>query len=364
MRVMQAVRELGAGRADPFRLIALHTEADRDAMFVRYADETACLEDGALEHVLRACRADALWARPELASNQGKVGSNYAELAELCQRLGIVLVGPDPAALRRLSDAVATEQPARTRRLAVSIIADGHGTAWTLGACEDALQRCGRTMLAESSSPALTADQEQEITDAARRLALGAGYSGAGTCEDSLQRCGRTMLAESSSPALTADQEQEITDAARRLALGAGYSGAGTLEFVYDPEPLRFHLVKVSAWPGHAVTEAVTGVDPVKLQLLLAAGGRLEGDPPAPTGHAVETHLRAEDPTLAFAPALGRLVHLRLPTGAGLRVDAGATEGDDIRAELDPLICKLIAWGRDREEALGRLRRGSPTRSR
>lgn len=303
MRIMHAIRELSVDRADPLRVIALHTEADRDAWFVRYADETVGLDHGALEHALRACRADAAWVDRQLVSD-------HAEFAELCDRLGIVFVGADPAATRRLTNAVATEQLVGARRLAVPIIADGYGAVWPLGVCDHSLQR-----------------REQ------------------------------TMLAESSSPALTADQELEIKDAARRLALGAGYCGAGTLEFVYDPEPRRFSLVNVSAWPEYAVAEAVTGLDLVKLQLLLAAGGRLEGDPPAPIGYAVETHLRAEDATLGFAPAPGRLVHLRLPTGPGLRVDAGAIEGDDIPAKLDPLICKLIAWGSDRDEALARLRR-------
>jgi acetyl/propionyl-CoA carboxylase alpha subunit/acetyl-CoA carboxylase carboxyltransferase component len=303
MRIMHAASELGVDRPAPLRVIALHTEADRDAWFVRYADETVCLDDGALEHALRACRADAAWVGHELTSD-------HADLAELCERLGIVFVGPDPTAIRRLRDEVATETPTGTRRLAVPVIADGRGAVWPLG-----------------------------------------------VCDHSLARRGRTVLAESSSPALTADQEREIMDAARRLALEAAYCGAGTLEFVYDPEPRRFDLVEVSAWPDHAVSEAVTGVDLVKLQLHVAAGGRLRGDPPASIGYAIETHLRAEDATLDFAPTPGRLVHLRLPTGSGLRVDAGVIEGDDIPAERDPTICKLIAWGNDREEALARLHR-------
>jgi acetyl/propionyl-CoA carboxylase alpha subunit len=101
----------------------------------------------------------------------------------------------------------------------------------------------------------------------------------------------------------------------------------------------------------HAVTEAVTGLDLVKLKLQLAAGGQLAGDPPTPIGHAVEAHLRAEQ------AARGRLVHLRLPTGPGVRVDTGMTEGDTIPAQGHPLICKLTAWGNDRDEALARLRR-------
>ena len=113
-------------------------------------------------------------------------------------------------------------------------------------------------------------------------------------------------------------------------------------------EARRCYFAGVSAWLEHAVTEAVTGLDLVKLQLHLAAGGRLETDPPAPVGHAIEAALRAEDPALGFAPTPGRLAHLRLPTGPGVRVDTGVIEGDGIPAEFDPMICKLTAWGQDR----------------
>ena len=145
--------------------------------------------------------------------------------------------------------------------------------------------------------------------------------------------------------------------AAERLAQDAGYRGVGTVEFLYDPEARRCYFAGVSAWLEHAVTEAVTGLDLVKLQLHLAAGGRLEADPPLPVGHAIEARLRAEDPALGFAPTPGRLAHLRLPTGLGLRVDTGVIEGDGIPAEFDPMICKLTAWGSDRSEALARLHR-------
>jgi acetyl/propionyl-CoA carboxylase alpha subunit/acetyl-CoA carboxylase carboxyltransferase component len=301
IRIMHAVRELGMERADPLRVIALHAEADRDAWFVRYADEAACLEPGALERTLRAARTDAAWFGPEL-------GSDDAELAELCERLGIVFVGPDPAAMGRLRDLAAPEPDAGGSRLAVPIIADGYGVVWSLG-----------------------------------------------VCDNSVRKRGQTMLAESSCAALTPGQATEIMDLARRMAQDADYRGAGTLEFMSDPGLHRFSLVRASTWPELAVAEVVTGLDPVKLQLHVATGGRLEGRPPASAGHAVEAHLRAGDATLGFAPTPGRLVHLRLPTGPGLRVDAGAIEGDDIRAELDPLICKLIAWGRDRDEAVARL---------
>ena len=145
---------------------------------------------------------------------------------------------------------------------------------------------------------------------------------------------------------------------AQRLALRAGYRNAGTVEFLYEPAERRFSFMEVNArlQVEHPVTEAVTGLDLVKLQLHVAAGGRLEGEPPAPVGHAIEARLNAEDPALGFLPAPGRVALLRLPTGPGVRVDTGVAEGDVIPAEFDSMIAKLIAWGRDRDEALARLR--------
>ncbi len=315
MRVIHAVRELNEPRATPVCLIALHAEAERDALFVRDADEAVCLGPGpaGLEHALRDARADAVWTSRPLVADR-------PELADLCERLGLVFVGPDPAVMRRMrtvapkddADAVAASSNglAGVRRLAVPIIADGHGTVWPLG-----------------------------VSDC--------------SCE----RRGEAMLAESASTALTADQERDIMDAAERLARDAGYCGAGTVEFLYEPETRRFYPAKVTAQLSHPVSEAVTGLELVKLQLHIAAGGRLEGDPPTPIGHAIQARLCAEDPAVAFAPAPGHLVHLRLPTGPGLRVDTGVVEGDPIPAELDSTIVTLTAWGGDRGEALARLRR-------
>jgi acetyl/propionyl-CoA carboxylase alpha subunit/acetyl-CoA carboxylase carboxyltransferase component len=305
MRIIHAARELSVNRANPLRLIALHTEADRDALFVRSADESLCLNDGSLEHAFRACRADAAWVGGELASG-------HMRLMELCERLGIVFVGPDPAGTRQLSEGITTDQAAEGRRLAVPLIADGHGDVWPIGVCD---------------------------------------------C--SCQRRGQTLLAESSCSALTTEQEREVMDAARRVASAAGYRGAVTVELLYDPRTLRFRFADMTARPGveYAVMEAVTGLDLAKLQLLVAAGGRLEREPPPSAGYAIEARLYAEDPVLGFVPAPGRLVRLRLPTGPGIRVDTGVTEGDHIPAAVDPMICKLIAWGSDRAEALARLRR-------
>ena len=342
MRVIHAVRELNHQREERITLIALYTEAERDAMFVRDADEAVCVgpttiqtESGArrsgyldlvaLERALKTARADAAWVGWGFVAEQ-------PEFAELCERIGIVFVGPQPGVMRLVGDKIAAKRLAEeagvplapwsagaveelvtdARRVEVQIIADGQGTAWPVG-----------------------------VRDGSYR-----------------QR-NQKVIEESSSPALTSEQERELMDAARRLALVAGLRNAGTVELLYEPEHKRFSFTDLNAClqGEHPVTEAVTGLDLVKLQLHIAAGGRLDGDPPEPIGHAVQARLSAEDPALGFAPAPGRLILLRLPTGPGLRVDTGVAEGDLIPPEFDSMIGKLIAWGRDRGEALARLRR-------
>ena len=158
----------------------------------------------------------------------------------------------------------------------------------------------------------------------------------------------------------TTAADKALRDAAVRLCAAAGYRGAGTVEFLLDPVTMQFMFIEVNTrlQVEHPVTEMTTGLDLVKMQLHVARGKPLTGDPPAASGYAIEARLNAEDPEHGFAPAPGRISALRLPTGAGIRVDTGVTEGDKIAPEFDSMIAKIIAWGRDRREALGRLHRG------
>src|SRR5699024_9774083 len=137
------------------------------------------------------------------------------------------------------------------------------------------------------------------------------------------------------------------------------YRGACTVEFLYHPGEELFAFLEVNTrlQVEHPITEATTGTDLVRLQLHVAHGGTLDGTPPAESGHAVEARLNAEDPDRDFAPAPGRIAPLALPTGPGVRVDTGVREGDTIPADFDSMIAKVIAYGRDRKQALARLRR-------
>ena len=390
MRVIHAVRELNKQRPEPIRTIALHTDSERSAMFVRHADEAVALDGGyldhrALERALREARADAAWVGWGFVAEQ-------AEFAELCERLGIVFVGPDPAAMRLVGDKIAAKRLAAEAHVPVVAWSDG-----PVETADEALRhavRIGFPLMVKATAggggrgirrvdapdalPAALASAQMEALQAfgdgtvlleklvapARHvevqvIADGHGVAWAvGLRDCSCQRRNQKVIEESASTALTPDQERDVMQAAQRLALRAGYRNAGTVEFLYEPVTRRFFFMEVNArlQVEHPVTEAVTGLDLVKLQLHIAAGGRLEGAPPAPRGHAVEARLNAEDPALGFVPAPGRITLLRLPTGPGVRVDTGVAEGDVIPAEFDSMIAKLIAWGRDRGEALARLR--------
>ena len=136
------------------------------------------------------------------------------------------------------------------------------------------------------------------------------------------------------------------------------YAGAGTVEFLYHPGEKFFAFLEVNTrlQVEHPITEATTGMDLVKAQIHVAAGGRLEGSA-REIGHAVEARLNAEDPDRDFAPSPGRIALLDLPAGPGIRVDTGVGEGDSIPADFDSMIAKIIAYGRTRDEAMARLRR-------
>ncbi|NUR93400.1 MAG: fused acetyl/propionyl-CoA carboxylase subunit alpha/methylmalonyl-CoA decarboxylase subunit alpha, partial [Nonomuraea sp.] len=155
------------------------------------------------------------------------------------------------------------------------------------------------------------------------------------------------------------EQTAELKASAERLGVAVGYRGAATVEFLYHPGDKLFAFLEVNTrlQVEHPITECVTGFDLVKAQLRVASGRRLEGRPPVERGHAVEARLNAEDPDRDFAPSPGRIARLDLPAGPGIRVDTGVSEGDTIPADFDSMIAKIIAYGRDREEALGRLRR-------
>ena len=403
MRAIHAVRELNEERETPIRIIALYTEPERHALFVRRADERYCLgpatttdaegrrssaylDYAALERALVETRADAAWV------GWGFVAEHPA-FAALCDRLGIIFAGPSAEVMRALGDKIEGKRLAE--QAGVPVAAWSGGPVDTLEAAIGHAERLGFPLMikaaaggggrgmrrvdaadelpncferARAEAEAAFGDPSvlmERLVGAARHVEVQlmadgeGGVWALGVRDCSYQRRHQKVVEESASPALTPHQERELSAAAIRLAQLTGYRGAGTVEFLYEPAERRFSFMEVNTrlQVEHAVTEAVTGADLVKLQLHVAAGGRLEGDPPPPRGHAIEARLNAEDPGRGFAPAPGRITLLRLPTGPGVRVDSGVSEGDTVPPDFDSMIAKIIAHGRTRGEAIARLRR-------
>jgi biotin carboxylase/acetyl-CoA carboxylase carboxyltransferase component/biotin carboxyl carrier protein len=322
IRVVHAVRELACEGTTALRTIALH---DRDdlAFHVREADERAPLaarwdEDLALLHdALVRVRADALWSTASRSLD--------VELALLCRRLEIVLVGGpppgarDPATLRHAardagwSDGLSGDpgRDAPRRRVAIAVVADRNGRVVAPAVSDITLRRAGEPVLVECPAAGLADGTARALRDAAIRLASRLGLVGVATVEALVAKdSGRFALA----------------------GLGPGIAG------------------------GHAF-EAATGIDLIKLQLQLARGAVLDEDLPRPRGHAFAARITCEDPEHGFTPTAGVVDLYRPPLGLGLRVDPAVVEGDQVDPR-QPTLASIVAWGRDRTEALVRLSRG------
>jgi len=181
-----------------------------------------------------------------------------------------------------------------------------------------------------------------------------------GERECSVQRRHQKVIEESPSPIMTPELRRAMGEAAVRLARDAGYTNAGTVEFLVDAQR-NFYFLEVNTrlQVEHPVTELVTGLDLVKLQIRAAAGEPLPfaQEDVKLSGHAVECRLYAEDPGNQFFPSPGKILSWRAPSGPGIRFDDGVYEGFTVSTEYDPMLGKLISWGADRAEAIARLRR-------
>src|SRR4051794_22919341 len=395
MRLIHAVRDINAHGGEPIGTIALYTDAERGAMFVREADEAyplgpasarPYLDHSLPERALIETKADAVWV------GWGFVAEDPA-FAELCAALGVTFIGPRAEAMRKLGDKIGSKLIAE--EVGVPVAPWSRGPVETLDEARSAAARIGYPLMLKATAggggrgirvvndEAGLVDAYQRTRDEAgrafgsdvvflERLVTGARHVevqviadahgtawALGVRDCSVQRRNQKVIEESSSPLLEPEQADELKASAERLARAVGYCGAGTVEFLYHPAEKSFAFLEVNTrlQVEHPITEVTTDTDLVRLQLHVAAGGRLEGEKPVEAGHAVEARLNAEDADRDFAPSPGRIELLELPSGPGIRVDTGVSEGDTIPADFDSMIAKIIASGRDREEALARLRR-------
>ncbi|HEU5353394.1 MAG TPA: carboxyl transferase domain-containing protein [Actinocrinis sp.] len=395
MRLIHAVRDLAAQTGIPIETVALHTDVDRTATFVREADLAYDLGPASarpylnlplLERALVETKADAAWV------GWGFVAEDPA-FAELCDRIGVAFVGPSAEAMRKLGDKIGAKLIAE--EVGVPVAPWSRGAVETLEAAIRSAGEVGYPLMLKATAGGggrgiRVITNEAELIDAYERTsqeaarAFGSGVvflerlvtgarhvevqviaDGQGTAwavgvrDCSVQRRNQKVIEESASPVLSPEQTAELKSSAERLAVSVGYCGAATVEFLYHPGERLFAFLEVNTrlQVEHPITETTNGIDLVKLQLHVASGGKLTGERPVERGHAIEARLNAEDPDRDFAPSPGRIARLDLPAGPGIRVDTGVSEGDTIPADFDSMIAKIIAYGRDRDEALGRLRR-------
>jgi acetyl/propionyl-CoA carboxylase alpha subunit/acetyl-CoA carboxylase carboxyltransferase component len=395
MRLIHAVRDLSAETGTPVETVALYTDADRTATFVREADlayplgpaaARPYLDYAVLERALVETGADAAWV------GWGFVAEDPV-FAELCEKVGVTFIGPDADAMRKLGDKIGAKLIAE--EVGVPVAPWSRGAVATLDDALAAAEQIGYPLMLKATaggggrgirmiaSPGdLTEAFERTSAEALRafgsgtvfleRLVTGARHvevqviaDGQGTAwalgvrDCSVQRRNQKIIEESASPVLTPEQVADLKASAERLALAVGYRGAATVEFLYHPGEKRFAFLEVNTrlQVEHPITELTTGTDLVRLQLRVASGGRLEGAKPVESGHAIEARLNAEDPDRDFAPAPGRITRLALPAGPVILFDTVVSECDTIPADFDSMIAKIIAYGRDRSQALGRLRR-------
>ena len=390
VRVMRACREMG------IPCVAVYSEADKDALFVKYADEAYCIGPPPasqsylnFEKVLRAaqeCRADAIHP------GYGFLAESM-EFAAAVESKGIKFIGPCSRVLALMGNKVAarsvmikagvpvvpgTEECATDNNHALDVASKigypviikptggGGGIGMTvvtdekklIRALEDTRTIAGKTfglcdVYIEKYLPKPRHIEFQILADSHGN----AVHLGEREC--SIQRRHQKLIEESPSPVVTQAQRKRIGSLAADAVRSAGYEGAGTVEFLYSGGEFYFLEVNARVQVEHPVTEMVTGVDIVKEQIRIASGlpVSVSQDGAQMHGSAIECRINAEDPLNEFAPAPGKIKGYLEPGGTGVRIDSGVYTGFTVPPYYDPMISKLICWGRDRNEAIDRMRR-------
>jgi acetyl-CoA carboxylase biotin carboxylase subunit len=391
VRVVRGLRDLG------LRSAVVFSDADRASLAVLLADEAyrigpppsaeSYLRGEAIVELALRIGADAIHP------GYGFLSENAA-FARLCEEKGVIFIGPPSSAIAAMGSKI------ESRRLmidaGVPVVPGDRDPLADLDAARIAAERIGYPVMLkasaggggkgmrriESADKLATAFRDarseaasafgddavylEKFVDEPRHIeiqVLGDQHGkvvSLGERECSLQRRNQKVLEEAPSPIVDADLRRRMGAAAVLAAQAVGYTNAGTVEFLVDRQR-NFYFLEMNTrlQVEHPVTEMVTGLDLVKAQLRVAQGLPLgsEFDDVEPRGHAIEVRLYAEDPFRNFSPSPGRIQILRWPEGPGVRNDSGVYEGAEIPIYYDPMIAKLIVWGRDREEAIQRLRR-------
>lgn len=391
LRIICACKELG------IRTVAVYSEADRNSLHVRFADEAVCI--GPAKSSRSYLDMPSIISAAEI-TNADAIHPGYgflsenADFAEVCEASGLRFIGPRPEVTRLMG----LKQRAREvmEQAGVPVLPGSKGIVRRAEEALEVAERIGYPVMLKAAAggggrgmrivedPAAMANlfsQAQQEAEAAFSCAdlylekflpaprhiefqvladLHGNVEVLGERECSIQRRHQKLIEEAPSPAMTPNLRQSVTARLVRAMRAVGYTNAGTVEFLMDERGnLYFIEVNARVQVEHPVTEFVTGVDIVKAQILIAAGARLAEiirGPVEMRGHAIECRINAEHPR-TFAPSPGRITGLNLPGGIGVRVDTAAYQDGVISPHYDSLVAKLITHGRDRAEAIARMSR-------
>jgi acetyl-CoA carboxylase biotin carboxylase subunit len=390
VRVIRACRELG------IRSVAVYSDVDRNALHVRYADEAylcgpapareSYLNIDKLLEIAKASGAEAVHP------GYGFLAENAA-FAQRCADAGIVFIGPKPDTIEQMGDKIVARKrmteagvpivPGTTEKLSdaeaiafarevglpvmVKATAGGGGKGMRLVHREDELERSIKR--ARSEAKASFGDDAiyvEKFVEEPRHIEiqiLGDRHGNAIHLferECSIQRRHQKVIEEAPANRLPPAVRKEMGAAAVAAAKAVGYEGAGTVEFLVDAKDNFYFLeMNTRVQVEHPVTEMVTNVDIVKTGIRIAAGNEIgiRQEEVGINGWAIECRIYAEDPDNNFRPSPGELVVYRPPGGPGVRNDSGVFPGATVTVYYDPMVSKLICWGRDRSEAIARMRR-------
>jgi len=389
LRVMRSAREMG------FKTVAVFSEADRNALHVRYADEAVCIGPAPSaqsyllgERIIEAClKTGAQGIHP----GYGFLSENAA-FARQVKAAGLILIGPSPEAMEIMGNKLSAKAAALTYNIpmvpgteeAVTDIDVAQNRAIEIGfpilikaaaggggkgmrIVEKASDFIEQMDLAVSEATSAFGDGSvfiERYVSSPRHIeiqVLGDNYGNIVHLFErdcSVQRRHQKVIEEAPSSVLTEELRQKMGESAVNAARACNYTGAGTVEFILD-ENLDFFFLEMNTrlQVEHPVTEMITGIDLVKEQIRIARGEPLSftQDDLKIKGHAIEVRVYAEDPANNFLPDIGNLETYITPKGPGIRVDDGFEQGMDIPIYYDPMIAKLVSYGKDRTEAIERM---------